>query len=44
MISVSQGASHLVINEVDYDMLGTDNAEYVEIYNPTTAAVSRPRS
>lgn len=39
-ITVSQGASHLVINEVDYDQIGTDNAEYVEIYNPTNAPVS----
>jgi hypothetical protein len=39
-ITVSQGASHLVINEVDYDQIGTDNAEYVEIYNPTNASVS----
>jgi hypothetical protein len=40
MIDVSQGASHLVINEVDYDQINTDNAEYIEIYNPTNAAVS----
>ena len=36
----SSGANHLVINEVDYDNVGGDNAEYVEIYNPTSAAVS----
>jgi vibriolysin len=36
----SSGVNHLVINEVDYDNVGTDNAEYVEIYNPTSAAVS----
>jgi len=30
---------HLVINEVEYDELSTDTAEYVEIYNPTSAAV-----
>jgi large repetitive protein len=29
----------LVINEVDYDMVGTDNAEFVEIYNGTGAAI-----
>jgi hypothetical protein len=31
---------HLVINEVDYDNPGTDNAEYVEIYNPTDRSLS----
>jgi len=31
---------HLVINEVDYDQAGTDDAEFVEIYNPTNSAVS----
>jgi len=32
-------ADHLVINEIDYDMVGDDDAEYIEIYNPTAAAV-----
>ncbi len=32
--------SHLVINEVDYDQVGTDTNEYVEIYNGTGASVS----
>jgi hypothetical protein len=31
--------SHLVLNEIDYDQTGTDAAEFVEIYNPTPAAV-----
>ena len=31
---------HLVINEVDYDQAGTDMAEFIEIYNPTTATIS----
>ena len=31
--------SHLVINEVDYNQAGTDAAEYLEIYNPTSSAV-----
>jgi hypothetical protein len=32
---------NLVINEVDYDTaVGTDNAEFVEIFNPTAQAVS----
>jgi large repetitive protein len=39
-VTVSTGANHLVINEVDYDQLGTDNTEYVEIYNPSAAAVN----
>ena len=30
---------HLVINEVDYDQIGTDNNEFVEIYNPGGTAV-----
>jgi hypothetical protein len=33
-------SSHLVINEVDYDQVGNDTAEYVEIYNGTGAPVS----
>ena len=36
-VSSAQG---LVINEVDYDQLGADNAELVEIYNPTAQAIS----
>ncbi len=31
---------HLVINEVDYDQVGTDMGEYIEIYNPTTSTIS----
>jgi Zn-dependent metalloprotease len=31
---------HLVINEVDYDQIGTDSGEFVEIYNPTSAPIS----
>jgi hypothetical protein len=31
---------HLVINEVDYDQPGADNAEFVEIYNGTGVTVS----
>lgn len=31
-------SGHLVINEIDYDQVGTDNAEFVEIYNPTSGA------
>ncbi|HSN30448.1 MAG TPA: lamin tail domain-containing protein [Kofleriaceae bacterium] len=33
--AVTIGTDHLVINEIDYDNVGTgDNAEFVEIYNP----------
>jgi large repetitive protein len=39
-VSVVAGANNLVINEVDYDQVGTDNAEYIEIFNPTGAAIS----
>lgn len=38
-VTISTGANHLVINEVDYDNIGVDNAEFVEIYNPSTSAV-----
>ena len=30
----------LVINEVDYDMVGTDTAEYIEILNTTNAPIN----
>ncbi|HEY4179842.1 MAG TPA: lamin tail domain-containing protein [Kofleriaceae bacterium] len=33
-------ANHLVINEIDYDNDGTDSNEFIEIYNPTAAAIS----
>jgi hypothetical protein len=33
-------AQPLVINEVDYDQIGTDTAEFVEIFNPTAGPVS----
>lgn len=32
-------ATHLVINEIDYDMTGADTAEFVEIHNPTSAVI-----
>jgi hypothetical protein len=39
-VTVSTAAMHLVINEVDYDQPSTDTAEYIEIHNPTAAAIS----
>ncbi|MCW5801627.1 MAG: amidohydrolase family protein [Deltaproteobacteria bacterium] len=39
-VTVSTGANHLVINEVDYDQIGADTAEYIEIYNPSTQTIS----
>jgi large repetitive protein len=39
-ITVSTGANHLVINEVDYDQINGDNAEYIEIKNPTGSDIS----
>lgn len=31
---------HIVINEIDYDQVGTDSAEFIEIYNATVGPVS----
>ncbi len=36
----SCGVGHLVINEIDYDQAGTDDAEFVEIFNGTGATVN----
>ncbi|HEY2775082.1 MAG TPA: lamin tail domain-containing protein [Candidatus Binatia bacterium] len=33
-------ATSLVINEIDYDNVGTDAAEFVEVFNPTSAPIS----
>jgi Putative Ig domain/Lamin Tail Domain len=38
-LGVSSAPTHLVINEVDYDNVGVDTAEFVEIYNPSTSAI-----
>ncbi len=40
VIVLSGKVPTLVINEVDYDQVGTDSAEYVEILNPSGADVS----
>jgi hypothetical protein len=34
------GDGPLLITEIDYDQMGTDSAEFVEIHNPSRAAVS----
>ncbi len=34
------GAPGLVINEVDYDNVGTDSAEYLELFNPSATSTS----
>jgi hypothetical protein len=33
MVNVVASTSTLVINEIDYDQVGTDNAEFVEVFN-----------
>jgi imidazolonepropionase-like amidohydrolase len=37
MITATMG--HIVINEIDYDQPGTDTDEFIELYNPTGAAI-----
>ena len=32
--------AELVVNEIDYDQVGTDTAEFIEIYNPGSAPVN----
>jgi hypothetical protein len=34
------GTPTLVINEVDYDNVGTDSSEYLELFNPSSATTS----
>lgn len=40
VVTVSTGANHLVINEVDYDQTATDTTEFIEIYNPSPSPIS----
>jgi hypothetical protein len=40
VIVLNAGGTRLVINEVDYDNVGTDNAEFVEIFNPSGSAAA----
>ena len=39
-ITVSTGVGHLVIDEIDYDQVGTDTAEFIEIFNPSASPIS----
>jgi hypothetical protein len=38
-VSTAAANARLVINEIDYDQPGTDTAEFIELYNGTSAAV-----
>jgi hypothetical protein len=40
VLGMGAGGPHLVINEVEYDEIGTDSAEFIEIFNPGGAAAS----
>ncbi|MCB9880378.1 MAG: CHRD domain-containing protein [Planctomycetes bacterium] len=39
MIGAPQGSGSIVINEFSYDDSGTDDREYVELYNPTKSDI-----
>jgi large repetitive protein len=39
MVNVVASTSTLVINEIDYDQVGTDNGEFVEVFNAGATAV-----
>ena len=39
-VDVVPSGTGLVINEIDYDQPGTDDGEFLEIYNPTNAPVA----
>lgn len=39
MVMFEGYAPHLVINEIDYDQVGSDNAEFVELHNPGLTAI-----
>ncbi len=39
MASVVTTTTGLILNEVDYDNVGTDNAEFVEVYNSSAAPI-----
>ncbi|HEY3353545.1 MAG TPA: lamin tail domain-containing protein, partial [Polyangia bacterium] len=39
-ITIAAATGGLVINEIDYDQVGTDTAEFIELYNAGGAAIS----
>lgn len=39
-VLVLRGVGKLVLNEVDYDNIGIDTEEFIELFNPTTSSVS----
>jgi len=38
-MTVTDPYAGLVINEVDYDQVGTDTAEFIEVYNSGSQAI-----
>jgi hypothetical protein len=40
VLALSSAKAHVVINEIDYDQVGTDTAEYIELFNPSSTAAS----
>jgi hypothetical protein len=40
VIVLNSAGPHLVINELDYDNVSTDTAEFIELYNPSLATAS----
>ena len=39
-LTIVPPSGHLVINEVDYDQVSTDTAEFVEVLNPTAGSIN----
>jgi len=40
VLVLNSATPRIVINEVDYDQIGSDTAEYIELFNPSSAPVS----
>ncbi len=40
VLVLNSATPRIVINEVDYDQIGTDTAEYIELFNPSAVPVS----